>query len=246
VDDVVVSLDGPEAVHDEIRGVPGAFGKLARSLAEVRSAASEYTVGGVGTGPRMTARCTIQRANAGVIPETVVAARELGLDGISFLAVDTTSEAFFRPGGWDAGRQDSVAPGPHELRAFEAGLAEVESLRAGLPDGFIAESPQKLAGLAEVFHAYLGEVPFPEARCNAPWVSAVVEPDGTVRPCFFHKPIGRWDQSGEAGSLLDVVNSPRAIEFRASLDVANNPVCRRCTCRLNLAPGAAVGPLPAG
>jgi hypothetical protein len=27
-------------------------------------------------------------------------------------------------------------------------------------------------------------------RCNAPWVSAVVETDGAVRPCFFQQAIG--------------------------------------------------------
>lgn len=231
VDDVVVSLDGPETVHDEIRGVPGAYGKLGRGLDEVRRAAAANP-----PGPRMTARCTVQRANCSFLPETVVAARELRLDGVSFLAVDTTSEAFYRPGGWDAERQESVAPGGPELGRFEAGLAGVEALRADLPDGFITESQEKLARLADVFRAYLGLSSLPEARCNAPWVSAVVEPNGTVRPCFFHKPIGRWDPSGAGTSLMETVNSPEAIEFRASLDVATNPVCRSCTCRLNLAP----------
>jgi MoaA/NifB/PqqE/SkfB family radical SAM enzyme len=238
VDDVVVSLDGPEEVHDQIRGVPGAYRKLGAGLAAVRRSGQPRSL-------RMTARCTVQRANCAAIPETVLAARDLGLDGISFLAVDTTSEAFYRPGGWDEARQDDVAPGRRELSAFETRLAEVEALRGRLPDGFIAESPAKLARLADHFRAYLGEADFPEARCNAPWVSAVVEPDGTVRPCFFHRPIGRWDGSEGGGTLLDVVNSPGAIAFREALDVANDPVCRRCTCRLNLevqgSPGADAG-----
>jgi MoaA/NifB/PqqE/SkfB family radical SAM enzyme len=45
----------------------------------------------------------------------------------------------------------------------------------------------------------------PEApRCNAPWVSAVLETDGTVRPCFFHEPIGNAREE----SLAAVINGP--------------------------------------
>ena len=43
-----------------------------------------------------------------------------------------------------------------------------------------------------------------------PWVSAVVESDGTVRPCFFHKPIGNIGRD----SLREVLNGPEAMEFR--------------------------------
>jgi Fe-coproporphyrin III synthase len=66
--------------------------------------------------------------------------------------------------------------------------------------------------------------------CNAPWTSAVVESDGTVRPCFFHAPIGRI---GNGTGFRDVLNGPQAIAFRASLDIATNPVCRQCVCSLN-------------
>jgi hypothetical protein len=30
------------------------------------------------------------------------------------------------------------------------------------------------------------------------------------------------------------VNSPQALRFRAALDVATNPVCRRCVCSLHI------------
>jgi radical SAM protein with 4Fe4S-binding SPASM domain len=61
-------------------------------------------------------------------------------------------------------------------------------------------------------------------------VSAVVEPDGAVRPCFFHRPIGYL----RGGSTLEqVVNGPEAIAFRSGLDIATNPICRSCVCSLN-------------
>jgi radical SAM protein with 4Fe4S-binding SPASM domain len=66
--------------------------------------------------------------------------------------------------------------------------------------------------------------------CNAPWVSSVVEADGTVRPCFFHKSLG----SIRDESLEDVLNSPTAIAFRRQLDVKSDPICKTCVCTLSL------------
>jgi hypothetical protein len=63
-------------------------------------------------------------------------------------------------------------------------------------------------------------------------VSAVVDADLTVRPCFFHPPIGSLANN----SLLGVLNGPAAVDFRRNLDVAANPVCRRCVCSLNWKP----------
>ena len=37
VDDVIVSLDGDESLHDTIRNIPGAFGKLREGITSVRS-----------------------------------------------------------------------------------------------------------------------------------------------------------------------------------------------------------------
>ena len=227
-DDVVVSLDGPRAVHDEIRAVPRAFDRLAEGVAAVRAAAEAR-----GAAVALTARCTVQRANFRHLRATVDAAKAIGLDRVSFLAADVRSEAFNRPGGWDAARASSVALAREELPAL---AAELEALfvehAADFASGFVAESPEKLrARLLDYFAALAGESELPENRCNAPWVSSVVESDGTVRPCFFHAPIGNLR---EAGGLEAVLNSPKALAFRRGLDVATDPICRACVCTLEL------------
>jgi MoaA/NifB/PqqE/SkfB family radical SAM enzyme len=204
--DVIVSLDGPSEIHDEIRGVPGAFQKLAEG---VRGLA----------GHPVSARCTVQARNAGHLRATVQAARELGLRSISFLAADLSSTAFNRPLVWPADRQSGVAP---ELDALER---EIELLPG---DGFVLESPAKLRRIVDHFRAHYGLGPYIAPRCNAPWVSAVVEANGDVRPCFFHPPIGNV----AASSLAEVINGPQAVAFREQLDVATNPVCQRCVCSL--------------
>jgi MoaA/NifB/PqqE/SkfB family radical SAM enzyme len=172
----------------------------------------------------VAARCTVQKQNCAHLAATVQAAREMGLRSISFLAADLTSAAFNRSGGWPPERQAEVALDAGEIAALER---EIDALNE---DGFILESPEKLRRIAHHFRAHLGLEEPVAPRCNAPWVSAVVESDGTVRPCFFHEPIGSLAQT----SLLQVVNGPRAVAFRQSLDVSENPICRRCVCSLYL------------
>jgi radical SAM protein with 4Fe4S-binding SPASM domain len=65
--------------------------------------------------------------------------------------------------------------------------------------------------------------------CNAPWVSAVIEVDGNVRPCFFHPSVGNINQL----SLEEAINSETALSFRSNLKIASNPTCQRCVCSLN-------------
>ena len=66
--------------------------------------------------------------------------------------------------------------------------------------------------------------------CNAPWVSSVVEADGTVRPCFFHRSLGNIHEQ----SLEEILNSPEAVAFRRGLDVKADPICKTCVCTLSL------------
>jgi radical SAM protein with 4Fe4S-binding SPASM domain len=66
-------------------------------------------------------------------------------------------------------------------------------------------------------------------------MSAVVEPGGQVRPCFFHKPY-----EAEADSLDAVLNAPAAVAFRRRLDVTRDETCRRCVCTLSVSPFAEV------
>jgi MoaA/NifB/PqqE/SkfB family radical SAM enzyme len=133
VDDVIVSLDGPAAVHDWIRGVPGAFELLRGGIRALRKQALRYPVHG---------RSTIQRANCAHLRDTVKAARDLGLDSISFLPADLTSTAFNRPTGWDAGRQQHVGLNGEEVIQLQA---EIEAIIAD-PEcrGFVVESADKL------------------------------------------------------------------------------------------------------
>jgi Fe-coproporphyrin III synthase len=227
-DDVVVSLDGPAEVHDRIRNVPRAFERLARGAAAVNAAAAER-----GTAVALSGRCTVQKQNFQTLCAVVRAAHEIGLSRISFLAADVTTDAFNRPAGWDDDHVARVALASDDLPLLLQELDRLERENAeDFASGFIAESPIKLRRrLHQYYAALLGQGEFYPNACNAPWVSTVIEADGTVKPCFFQPPLGNLYR---AGNLQDILNSPQSLAWRQGLDPHRDAICRRCVCTLSL------------
>jgi MoaA/NifB/PqqE/SkfB family radical SAM enzyme len=226
VDDIIVSLDGDELLHDQIRNIPGAFRKLKEGVQLLHSMQPDY---------RITARTVIHRLNFRNWPAIVQAAMEIGIDQISFLPADVTSDAFNRAEPWDVQRQHQILPDEEELPEVLAVMeALIRDQRELFESGFIAESPEKLRKIGRYYTASYGLNPFPYKRCNAPWVSAVVEADGTVRPCFFLPPLGNIHER----TLESILNGPKAIEFRKTLDMDENETCKKCVCYLHLSPRA--------
>lgn len=219
-DNVIVSLDGPREVHDSIRRIKGSFDLTASGVDELRKLRPTMQV---------SARTTVQKMNHAHLQETVLSAKELRLDGISFLAADVTSEAFNRPLLWPDKRQNEITLSVDEVRVLEVEMDELIALFADdIRTGYIAESPAKLRRIITHFKVQLGELNPESPKCNAPWVSAVIEADGKVRPCFFHRAVGSIHDSG----LDEIVNGETARSFRHQLNIADNPICKRCVCSL--------------
>jgi len=224
IDDLIVSLDGPPEIHDRIRRIPRAFDRLARGVAALRELRPEMVVRG---------RATVQKENHERLRRTVLAAKQIGLNSISFLAVDMTSQAFNRPDGWPPEVQQTVGLEAKEVDSLEREMeALIEEHAEDVATGYIVEGPEKLRHIVRHFRAHLGQLAPVAPRCNAPWVSAVVEADGTVRPCFFHRALGNI----RAKPLLAILNGTEALDFRQSLDVTSHAVCQRCVCSLYLKP----------
>jgi Fe-coproporphyrin III synthase len=226
VNDVIVSLDGHEQLHDEIRNVPGAFNKLRLSIDDISGINPVY---------RITARTVIHRLNFRAWPRIIDAALDLGLDQISFLPADVSSQAFNRANKWDEPRQHEILLEEEELPILQSVLNNLfEEHKEAFEDGFIAESPAKLQKIHSYYAAFYGHGPFPYKKCNAPWVSTVIEADGTVRPCFFHDALGNI----RTQSLDNILNGEKGMQFRKSLDMDKNDTCIKCVCYLNLPPRA--------
>jgi len=221
-DEVIVSLDGSKEVHDRIRRVPNAFDELEEGVKALRSARPGYPV---------SARCVLQRLNYGDLPNIIETAKQVGLDRVSFLAADLSSTAFNRPDGWTPDRIEEVGLSPQDVEHFASVLDDtLQRCARAFASGFVVESPEKMRRLVAYYRAANGDGSFPPVRCNAPWVSAVIEADGTLRPCFFHKSFGNVHEHG----VEELINSEPAIAFRRQLDVHHDPTCRRCVCTFSM------------
>jgi MoaA/NifB/PqqE/SkfB family radical SAM enzyme len=219
-DEVIVSLDGPREIHNQIRNLPSAFEKLADGIRALNNENKNF---------RVTGRCVLQRLNYRYLPDIILAAKEIGLHQISFLSADVSTEAFNRDEPWAEGKILEIALNEVESEEFVQIVEESFIKFADLYDGkFIAESRSKMRQLPMYYKAILGRAPFPSRKCNAPWVSAVVESDGEVRPCFFHKSYGNLFTN----TLPEILNSPTAISFRKNLDMKNDVICQKCVCSL--------------
>jgi Fe-coproporphyrin III synthase len=211
---VIVSLDAAtDQLYHDIRGV-SALNLVEKGVARLRRIAPTIPV---------TARATLHRMNFRELPRLIDHARAMALDGISFLPADVSSSAFGRSGPRPAG---SLLLDRAEIDECAAIVERTIADRpAEFESGFVAESPAKLRRIPQYYDAVAHGRRFAPAACNAPWVSAVVEANGAVRPCFFHEPVGSIRETPLAALLAREL--PR---FRETLDIATNPVCGRCVC----------------
>ncbi len=234
VDHLTVSIDGgtPET-YQSIRGVDA----LPHILAGMRQCAD--------AGVSITTRTTLQHANFREMPLIIDAAKAAGAAKISFLAVDVSNTQAFGPRfgeGLSSFASDPLLtvhapPSPaltrDDLPEFAAVLDRLEQTHAAdFASGLIAESPSKLRRLYRYFEAINGLAAFDPPRCNAPHISAVIEVDGSLRPCFFLPKVGTLD----AEPLHEAMNSPAAVAMRAAYRSGERPECARCVCSLYQGP----------
>ena len=224
VDDVIVSLDGDELLHDAIRNIPGAFAKMREGIEHIRAINPNYQI---------TARTVIHRLNFRNWPAIIKAAKQMGINQISFLPADVSSHAFNRQQAWDGQKQSEILLSGYEITELNTLIDEIlTDCKDDFESGFIAESPAKFKDIYNYYAAFYGLNEFPFKKCNAPWVSVVIEADGSVKPCFFMDSIGNIADTDLASAL----NSKEAISFRKSLDTSGHPTCVKCVCSLNLSP----------
>jgi|CXWL01.1.fsa_nt_gi MoaA/NifB/PqqE/SkfB family radical SAM enzyme len=207
VDEVYVSLEGPERIHDAVRG-GGMFKRLGDGLALLVSRRPR---------PRLIGRCVIAAGNAGSIEATVGAARGLGLDALSFLAVDMTSGAF---GGEPESRR-ALRPSAADVAEMLEDIGRLSA--AGDLESFVLEDERKLGMMAR--DLLLEPAVRTAPRCNAPEWSSVVEADGGIRPCFFQPAVVASPNAG-----IGAVRGSSTYKSVLRRLGAGNPICASCVC----------------
>lgn len=232
LDQLVLSIDGSAAIHDEIRGVPGGFHGLARGAERLRGAMVARGV----RKPVVRVNCTINARNAGAIREIVPAIRDairpdaLNLHHLIFVTKDGFEQEqrrFAEVFGGSVEGWGGFVSREHEQIDVER-LVEDLAWATGQDHGFEVRAQPNLSP-DEVRRYY--RVPdfvsrtYPP-RCLSPWMKAYVYPDGEVRPCLdCSVPLG----SVREQSFREIWNTEAFRRFRQELKrVGMFAVCTRC------------------
>jgi len=214
---VFVSLDGgdPE-VYKKVRGVDG-LSDAAKGVKKLKSLNPSILVIG---------RNIIQRSNYLDLPAIVKKAKDMGMDHISFSAADVNYAAFGRDNKVEREAARNILLDENDLIRFKTVITGLK--KAGpefFSSRFIIEGFKVFLNIHSYYGAMAGKSNFPAVCCNLPWLYAVIDADGNLRPCCLHKGIGNIRQE----SFEKIVTSAVMTEFRKKLKKQKDSMCSHCT-----------------
>ncbi len=183
--EVTVSLDAASpAVHDRLRGVPGAH---ARALAAVGHLVSA----GLGRGLEVSTFTVVSRENYRELPEIAPLARQHGACRSAFHFVSQVPEAARHAAAGASAQYSEVRAGlllgPEDLASFHASVARARQ----------GEDSPSLAFLLGLGHETLCDGRFPVRTCRFVRVSLNLGSDGRAYPCS-HFSERRWGSLAES------------------------------------------------
>ncbi|MBN2384866.1 radical SAM protein [bacterium] len=215
-DSFFISLDGPDReTHERFRG-PDSYTPMVQGVHLLKKHLPEHIT---------VARCTLHRFNWLECAKLVHHAEELGFDYISFVAVDTQSQAY----GRDRSRVEAA---PCLIDQKQSSLEYQHIIERMISElgpffrrGFIQESPSKLREIVqEVVFGSQGHKK--RVKCNTPLFSVFINERAEVLPCFFRPVVMRL----EHGRLLPQLFSPELFERLQIKDRVYADYCQKCTC----------------
>jgi MoaA/NifB/PqqE/SkfB family radical SAM enzyme len=224
---LTVSVDGPEEIHDSVRGVEGTFQKVRQGLAAVAEAEKKS-----GTALSKSITFTISPYSyrgLGKMPEV---ARSLGIGSICIVAY------YFFPGAvgkkYEEELRRNFGCGAFSWRGFhheesgvdtDAFLKELRAYRAGLGD--ITDYPY-FPMSEEEYRTWFGDAVTPVGSDACANVEKLIDiqPSGDANFCvdFPDYTIGNVRDS----TIAEIWNGPRAEAFRAYRRTRPLAVCSRC------------------
>jgi radical SAM protein with 4Fe4S-binding SPASM domain len=227
---LMVSLDGPAEIHDRVRGLPGAFGRLRRGLAAVR--ASRAANGGMH--PCLVALITVNRENTRALPEIFEICAEEKVDFVGVYYSWFTDEAigrshqacFERHFGETPSLWRGYCGGSRgiDVEALIAGRRALEERRWPFPHLYIPNLPDE-AAIREYYQNPSSLFGF--RRCLAPYYMALILPNGDVATCRDYPDFVAGNIREQP--LREIFNNERYRRFRRALKKEGLfPICARC------------------
>jgi len=228
-DALMFSLDGPEDIHDEIRGKKGTFKKVKAGIDKVQYYKKEMKK----TVPWIMPLITVSTWNAHKLDEIFEVARELGTDCIvvyySWFTDENIGNLHTRvmekklditPTSWKGYLFDHNV----DTEALKDSLARIRKKKWNMPRIFIPDLKEDQ--LAE-YYSDPGNF-FGYGPCISPWMTVEVMPNGDVSPCRDYPDFVTGNLMEQ--TLEEIWNGDKYVRFRKALYGSGGtfPICSRC------------------
>lgn len=223
---LLVSLDGPPEVHNQIRGRKQVFERATHGIEMFVEQAQKnnYT-------PEVTANFTITSLNFGELVNFYHSVRNMGLARINFVNMNFVTDDMAREhnakwGGRYTATQncisDEVQPGKVDVAVLSEQIRELEAIGDERVHFLPNFERKALTRYYEQPEQFLGNIP-----CMSSWFIAQVMADGEIIPytrCY-HVPFGNINEQ----PFLEAWNSDAANAWRRDLRRHRRfPACTRC------------------
>lgn len=229
VDGVMVSLDGPEAQHNLIRGSDRAFANVVAGIEALGSAKAASKT----KRPFTVILSTVTRQNVDALPELVETATSLPVDAVTlYLSWFTTPslgrrhESFMTERGYP--KPTAWQGWPHSIESIPppraASLVDALKQKRWSAPLFVVpdlNSADQEAYFTEPDHT------FAATQCYAPWLETDIMPNGDVVTCRDYPDVVVG--SIHTQSLAEIWNGEPMRKFRQLLNAEGLlPTCARC------------------
>jgi len=229
LDDLIVSIDGPAKVHDDIRGIAGAFDKIKQGILQIQEIKRSRGI----RKPIVRIRGTVNPYNFEHLYDLVNICQDLNGDSLNFNHFWFTSQE--RGEKYQQLMQRSLDCEATSWRGFvfdpngldtAALRRELEKFEHNEADFPITLSPYVKGEELDRYYRDLSYT-FGSERCYAIWFKTYLMPNGDVTPCpdFPDYIAGNITQD----ELLDIWNGPKYVKFRNEVKRHKTlPICARC------------------
>jgi radical SAM protein with 4Fe4S-binding SPASM domain len=229
LDELNVSLDAGEQLHDQIRGLPGLFTRIMQGLEKI----NYYKARKYKQKPLINLQCTITKFNYQDLEQMIDVARQVKANSLTFHhLIFLSREIIARQRGIDQALNCSsldwegfvFEPGI-DTKVLEEKKSQILSQKYDFSVDFY---PNFSCGELVEYYNNPGYLPPPEnCRCLSPWLVAYIFPDGEVRPCLnFNYSLGNIKEE----RFVKLWHNAKALHFRKILKENKIfPACIRCT-----------------
>jgi len=224
LNEINISLDGPQDIHNEIRGHKSSFQKAVEGIELLLKHKNR---------PTISIYCVITEWNIGYLKEFIAFFKDYPLKEIGFMHTNYTTQSvadihnkkFGHNYFATASNMESLDFSKMDLPKLQFEIAEIKSMKTKFPISFSPEINTK----QEIEAFYNQPLKLMGKRCHDVFNNIMVKSNGTVIPAHgrcYNLTIGNvYDNS-----IKEIWNSKAIAGFRRTLNKAGGllPACSRC------------------